>query len=265
MPPDQQINAEALKIDGVNDDDPEGNVPSDILINGTQIRIPRWPRFPPPPAPGEAARHTILHIYWNQNNVEKEIVSKTYTYVDDQPEFTFPLTPQQMSSNGIAFIRYVLEGFDGNDDPSPVKKLTILHASLRAPGYPDKNIWNELNCFSTPPVSEKIRVMIYPEPVFADLDDFVIEWQGFKTVDGKPVALTVLYKFPKKINSHEAANGFVFDILFDPYVRPMFDKHKGVARYMIVRNGAPAYKSFDGAVLINRIVAGEPIPCGGYP
>lgn len=265
MPPDQQITAVALKIDGVSDLDPEGYVPSDILIDGTLIRIPRWSRFPPPPAPGEAAKYTILHIYWQQNNAETEIVTKTYTYVDDQPEFTFPLTPQQMSSNGTAFIRYVLEGFDGNDDPSPVKKLTILHASLSAPVCPDVDIWNTLHCYSDPPVSEKIRVRVNPESVFAPFDDFVIEWQGFATRDGKPPALTQLFKFNKKIDANEAVTGFVFDVLFDPYIRPMFDNHSGRARYIIFRNGTPIYKSSDVVVLIHRKIAGEPVPCGGYP
>ena len=101
--PNQQITAAPLRVDGVSDLDPDGRIPLQQLINGTTGRIQRWANFPAPPAPGQPADYTILYVYWRQNNVETEIFKETYTHVDDKPEFTFPLTPQQMITDGTAF------------------------------------------------------------------------------------------------------------------------------------------------------------------
>jgi hypothetical protein len=263
----EQVTAAGLRIDGVSESDPAGRIPWEQLINGTTIRIPRWDRFPDRPG-----RFTILHIYWTQNSVEEEIYTQTYTQVDDKPEFTFPLTPQRMSVDGAAFIHYVLEGFDGNKDPSPIKTLTIDHTfvpSLKSPGFPDASIWGYINCTprypESPPVWEKIRLQISAELIFREFDEFVLEWQGFSTLNGSPPALTPLHELRRTLSESDAENGFVFDIPFDPYVRPMFDNDSGIARYTIVRSGVPVAKSYDGLVKIDRIISGESIPCGGAP
>lgn len=261
--PNQQITATPLKVDGVSDLDPEGRIPLQQLINGTTGRIQRWANFPA--LPGD---YSVLYVYWRQNNAETEIFKETYTQVDDKPEFTFPLTPQQMITDGTAFLYYLLEGNNGNPDPSPERKLTIDHTlspSLREPEFPDANSNGYINCVSSTPVWEKIRVEILPESVFADLDEFELEWQGFGTLNGAPPALTPVYKFKKTITGSEPTNGFIMDIPFDPYVKPLVNDDSGIAQYTIYRNGIPVYKSHKGLVKVDRMIPGDPIPCGGFP
>lgn len=266
-PPNQQFIAAPLKIDGVSDLDPDGRIPLEQLTNGTTIRIPRWLRFPEPPKPGEPTPFSILRVFWIQNSNETKIFEKTYTYVDDQPEFPVPLLPQQMSVDGIAYIYYQLEGFDGNLDPSPQRKLTIDHTvlpTLREPEFPDANTNGYLNCSSETPIWEKVRVMILPEAIFQALDKCVLEWQGFETLNGNPPELTPLYKFEKTLSAGEAVGGFVMEIPFEPYVRPMVNDDSGVARYTVFRKDIPLARSHTGLVRIDRTRPGDD-PCGGAP
>lgn len=263
--PNEQITAAPLKVDGVSDLDPDGRIPQEQLIKGTTGRIPRWPNFPAPPAPGQTADYTILYVYWRQSGDTTKIFEQTYTHVDDRPEFTFPITPQQMSVEGTAFLYYLLEGSNGNPDPSPERKLTIDHTllpTLGEPKFPDVNFEGYLNCTSSPPISEKVRIEIFSE-LFEALDECVLEWQGFATLNGAPPELTPVYKFSKVIDQSDADNGFIMEIPFDPYVRPMVDKDSGVAQYTIYRNSIPVALSHEGLVKIDRIRVGEDEPCGG--
>ncbi|UZE20309.1 hypothetical protein LOY70_12170 [Pseudomonas sp. B21-054] len=263
-PPNEQITAQALRIDGVSDQDPEGRIPLAQLINGTTGRIPRWSNFPS--KPGE---DTKLFVYWAQPD-DKEIYRNTYTSVDDMPEFLFPITPQDMSVDGTAYIHYLLvHGPNNNPDPSPRRKLTIDHTqvpvpTLAEPTFPDSNLWGYLNCASPVPIWEKVRVEIAPESIFSGQDECVLEWQGFGTLNGSPPALTPIYQFRKTLSDSEAVNGFVMEIPFVPYVKPMVDKDSGIAQYTIYRNGIPKGISKKGLVKIDRIIPGEEEPCGGF-
>ncbi|WP_202368098.1 hypothetical protein [Pseudomonas sp. MWU318] len=262
-----QITAAPLRVEGVSDLDPDGRIPLDKLINGTTVIIPRWPRFPGPQQPGDPVEpYTILYLYWLQNGVETELYQERYTFVDDKPEFEFPLTPAMLKDDGVASIRYELEGYDGNPDLSPPRKLTIDHTiapTLPAPGFPDVNINGYLTCISKPPVSEKVRVQVNHHPVFRALDVCEVEWQGFASLNGRPPALTPLHVFRKELALADARDGFLMDIPFEPYVRPMFNAHSGVARYTLKRNGVPIAKSGSAVVKIDRIIPGETVPCGG--
>jgi hypothetical protein len=263
----QKITAADLTIDGVSSADPDGQIPADILIKGTTGRIPRWVNFPAPPAPGQPADYTNLYVYWKQNGVETEIFRATYTHVDDRPEFTFPITAQQMSVDGVAYIYYVLEGDSGNEDPSAERKLTIDHAvlpTLAEPQFPDATIHGYLNCTSDKPVFEGVRIKIQPDSVFAALDECVLTWQGFDSLNGSGAALTPEHEFRQVISQDDADNGFIVFIPFNPYVRPMFDNDSAIAQYKLYRGGVAIGSSDKGLVKIDRIVSGG-TPCGGPP
>ncbi|WP_085657002.1 hypothetical protein [Pseudomonas sp. B11(2017)] len=257
-----QITAAPLTIDGVSELDPDGHIPRDVLIAGTIGRIPRWPNFPADPDD-----FTILRVYWRQDGATDEIFTATYTQADDRPEFTFPITPEQMSVDGTAVIYYELEGFNGNLDPSPERKLTIDHElapTLRAPEFPDVNFYGYINCSSAPPVWERIRVKILSEPVFLNGDECVLQWQGFDSLNGSPPVLTPVHEFRRTLSPADVSNGFVIDIPFDPYVRPMVDNDSALAQYTLFRAGVSFRKSRKGLVKIDRTLPGSP-PCGGEP
>ncbi|TWC17616.1 hypothetical protein FBY06_1176 [Pseudomonas sp. SJZ085] len=259
--PNEQITALPLRIDGVDDQDPEGWIPLEQLTNGTIGRIPRWADFP-----DTTGQYTDLFVYWAQPN-DREIYQRRYLPADDRPEFTFPISPQDMSVDGIAYIHYLLIKHDGNKDPSPKRKLTIDHTpapTLTAPKFPDSNLWGYLNCSSPVPIWEKVRVEILPESIFRGQDECVLQWQGFDTLNGSPPALTPVYEFRKTLSDSEAINGFIMEIPFVPYVRPMVDSDSGVAQYTIYRNGIPKGRSGKGLVKIDRIIPGEEQPCGGF-
>lgn len=261
----QKIIAAALTIDGVSDTDPDGLIPADKLLTGTTGRIPRWLNFPAPPAPGQPADYTKLYVYWRQNGVDTLIFSATYTHVDDRPEFTFPITPQQMSVNGVAYIYYVLEGVSGNEDPSPERKLTVDHSvvpTFAEPQFPDATIFGYLNCTSVKPVFEGVRVSIRPENGFAVLDECVLIWQGFENLNGTGDELTPPHEFRRVINQADVDNGFIMLIPFDPYVRPMVDDDSATARYTMYRAGVRLGVSFKGLVKIDRTLPGGTL-CGG--
>lgn len=270
MPQRIQPTASPFTLDGISPTDPDGKVPPDILINGTTGRIPRWANFPQKPNPGDVADYTDLYVYWEQNSTTTEIFSDRYTYVDDKLEFEFSLTAEAMKEDGTAYIYYLLRGENGNPDESPPRKLTIVHAlkpTLRGPTFPDANPNGYINCDTVPFVGEKIRIQIIPEAVdiFENLDVCELEFQGFATLNGAPPALTPLHMFRKVIDGDEPAKGFMIDIPFDPYIRPMFDRHSAVATYRILRQGVPIYASHPSLVKIDRIKAGCPEPCGGHP
>lgn len=260
--PNEQITAVILRIDGVSDQDQEGRIPLEQLTNGTTGRIPRWVNFPV--QPGE---YTDLFVFWRQPN-DLTIFDRRYFPADDRPEFTFSITPQVMSTDGVAYIHYLLVKHDGNLDPSPLRKLTIDHTpapTLAEPTFPDANLWGYLNCTSPVPIWQKVRVEIKPESIFSGQDECVLEWQGFSTLNGSPPALTPVYEFRKIISDSEAINGFVMEIPFVPYVKPMVDSDSGVARYAMYRNGALRGRSKAGVVKIDRVIPGEEEPCGGFP
>lgn len=266
--PKSQVRAVALRIDGVSDLDPEGRIPLEQLTNGTTGRITRWADFPAQPG-----IYSELTVYWKQPinpPTETVIFNNRYYQVDDQPEFTFSITPLMMSVDGTAEIRYLLvHSANSNFDPSPIRKLTIDHTpvlvpTLAEPTFPDSNLWGYLNCASPVPIWEKVRVLIAPESIFSRQDECVLEWQGFSSLNGSPPALTPIYEFRKTISDSEAINGFVMEIPFVPYVKPMVNNNSGIAQYTVYRNGVPKGKSKMGLVRIDRIIPGEPIPCGGF-
>ncbi|WP_434589034.1 hypothetical protein J3Q09_14790 [Pseudomonas sp. R4-83] len=270
MPQRTRPTALPFTLDGVDASDPDGIVPQEILENGTIGRVPRWANFPQPPAPGDPADYTILYVFWEQNSEIIEIFKETYTYIDDKPEFVFSLTAEHMEKNGIASIYYCLEGRNGNPDPSPPRKLTIVHPpkpTLREPAFPDANINGYINCSTMPRVWEKIRVEIVPETagIFEELDECVLVWQGFDCLGAGGAPLTPRYTFDKTIIGDESVKGFIIDIPFDPYIRPMVDNDSATASYTIFRRGVPVHVSHRGLVKIDRVRVGEPEPCGGYP
>ncbi|MDU9023265.1 hypothetical protein LOY64_18655 [Pseudomonas corrugata] len=254
----EQTKAAPLLIDGIANTEP-ARVPRDVLFNGTTGRVPRPLGFPT--QPGEDIK---LTVYWEQPN-KTEIFQRTYTSADSQPEFPFPITPQQMSVDGQAIIYY--EWLADNPDNSPRRTLIIDHTlvpTLEEPDFPDRNLYGYLNCSSSPPIWEKIRVQIGPESVFEELDECVLEWQGFGTLNGAPPALTPLYEFRKILTRDEALNGFIMEIPFDPYVKPMMNNDSGRAQYTIIRNNVPIAKSKAEVVKIDRIIPGQDEPCGGF-
>ncbi|MFW9266624.1 hypothetical protein ACLK1G_05425 [Pseudomonas sp. NR3] len=264
--PNGQITAVALRIDGVSELDPEGHIPLEQLTNGTTGRITRWADFP-----GQPGIYTELTVYWRQpinSPTETNIFINRYYQVDDRREFTFPITPQMMNVDGTAEIRYLLEhSANGNFDPSPIRKLTIDHApapTMAEPKFPDATLWGYLNCTTPVPVWQKVRVQVLADPIFQDRDECVLEWQGFGSLNGSGPALTPVHQFRKVMTLVEAANGFVIDVPFDPYVRPMVNNHSAIAQYVIYRGGAPIGKSKKGLVKIDRIIPGETEPCGGF-
>ncbi|WP_262137090.1 hypothetical protein [Pseudomonas sp. Marseille-Q5117] len=270
MEQSNQLTAEPFTLDGISSSDPDGHVPPDILINGTKGRIPRWANFPQKPLPGEDEDYTELYVCWEQSSKTTEIFNDRYTYINDKPEFEFDLTAEHMIEDGVAEIYYVLVGRNGNPDESPTRKLTIVHAltpTLRPPAFPNADLYGYINCDTDPWVGEKIRVQIVPEAanIFQYEDVCVLIWQGFATLNGSLPVLTPQHTFREIIDGDKPVKGFVIDIPFDPFIRPMFDKHSAIARYTILRRGVPIYASHPGLVKIDRIEPGCPVPCGGGP
>ncbi|SFY27638.1 MULTISPECIES: hypothetical protein [unclassified Pseudomonas] len=258
----EHITAAPLRIDGVSDLDP-ARIPRDVLVNGTMGRATRPPGFPQIPN-----EQITLTVYWEQANHPSQTVifQRTYTSSEDQPEFTFPITPQHMSVDGTAVIQYVWMA--DNPDPSPRRTLIIDHTlapTLQEPHYPDKNALNGfINCDTVPPIWEKIRIQIKPESIFEEFDVCVLEWQGFETLNGQPPALTPVHEFRKTLSRDEALNGFIIEIPFDPYIRPMKDYDSGAAQYTIFRNTIAIAKSERGVVRLDRMIPGQDEPCGGF-
>lgn len=252
------ILASPLSVEGIDDNDLDGYVPRNILLNGTRIIIPYWPG----PEPQDE-----LWIDLNQGGTVTRIYEEFYS--PPQPSFLyFNLTPAHLATDGVALLSYVIwKGGGGIPEPSPERKLTIDHAPilvLNEPTFPHATVWGYLNNKTVPPLTSGATVLIPTANSPAAVGDKAkLYWQGYSSLNGSgpPVPGTYgdweITLEPKHINGH-----WLFVVPFDSNVRPLIANASAIAHWQLFKGGRLVGESKKGLVKIDRVTPGESGPSG---
>jgi hypothetical protein len=161
-----------LSVEGVDNGDPAGHVPREILKTGTRIVIPYWPD----PQPNDR-----LWVVKRQNSVEDTIYNVKYTTPLSIEFLYFDLTPEHLAVDGNMFLYYkIWKGDGGNGDPSPERQLTIDHTPLLTFSEPfavHATYWGYLNNKTDPPLTSGATLRVRPLTNIATPgDSAVISW-----------------------------------------------------------------------------------------
>ncbi|WP_445178277.1 hypothetical protein [Pseudomonas sp. McL0111] len=251
--------AQPLSVEGVDDNDPLGHVPHNLLITGTRIVIPYWAD----PQPND-----LLWVIKRQNGTEQRLYTVTYPVPLTVPFLYFSLTPQDLALDGIAFVYYTLwKGSGGNDDPSPERQLTIDHApplTLLEPLFPHATLWGYWNNNTAPPLTSGGTVRIRP---LADValpgDTAAITWRGHFSLNGSgPEVVEAYGRWTKILSSTDITNGFNYVVPYQNHISLLFDNRSAVAVCELLRGGRVIAESQKGLVKIDQVIPGESGPFG---
>jgi hypothetical protein len=252
------ILASPLSVEGIDDNDFDGYVPRNILLNGTRIIIPYWPD----PKPMDE-----LWIELDQGGT----VTRLYTefYNPQQPPYLyFNLTPAHLATDGVALLSYqVWKASGGIADPSPERKLTIDHTPilvLNEPTFPDATIWGYLNNQTVPPLTLGATVLIPTGNNPAAVGDKAkLYWQGYSSLNGSGPPVPDAYgDWEITLEQTHIDRHWQFVVPFAPNVRPLIDNASAIARWQLFRGGRLVGESQKGLVKIDRVIPGESGPFG---
>lgn len=251
--------AKPLTVEGVDDNDPAGHVPRDLLIKGTRIVIPYW--IDPEP-------NDELWVVWRQNGVENRLYTEFYPAPLTVPFLSFDLTAQDLASDGIAYLYYkIWKGSGGTDDPSPDRQLTIDHTplvKLPEPVFPHATLWGYLNNSTKPPLTSGATVRI---PAFTSIaapgDIARIHWRGYSTLNGSGSEVPGTYGvWDKPLSATDIANGFDRVVPYLPHIISLFDNDSAVVVCQLLRGGRLIAESSKALVKIDQVTPGESGPSG---
>ncbi|WP_176704505.1 hypothetical protein [Pseudomonas bananamidigenes] len=251
--------AAPLSVEGVDDNDLDGNIPRNILVSGTRIVIPR---------PADTFPNDQVMVFWNQNSVETTIFDQSYPAGIVDPFIYVELTPQQMAIDGVAYVYYKLwKGGGGNPDDSPLRKLTIDHTPLLT--FPEPlavhaTLWGYLNNNTNPPLTSGATLRVRPLNSIALPGDVAwIEWKGYRTLNGSGPEVTEAYgRWDKTLSSTDITNGFNYVVPFQRHISSLIDNDSAVFVAQLFRNGRIIAESAKGLVKIDRVTPGTPGPTG---
>lgn len=248
-----------LKVEGVDDSDVNGYVPLDLLQKGTRLIIPLWL---------DPGADDQLVVTWLQDGFETIIFNDAVRTKTKEPYIEVPLSPQQLSMDGVVFVQYrVWKRGGGNSDDSPLRKLTIDHTPLlemKEPEFPHATRWGYLNNNTEPPLAEGVTVFVPPSSNIAIVDDLnEVRWTGYSSLNGSgdPVQGTHGV-WSKKLSSNDIEQGYSQTIPFEKHVRPLINADSAVVICRLIRGGRLIAESKKGLVKIDRITPGENGPYG---
>ncbi|KHA70501.1 hypothetical protein NZ35_25435 [Pseudomonas chlororaphis] len=252
---------DAPEVEGVDVNDPEGNVPEELRVKGLNVIVERWPNFPDVPP-----RVDRLKVAWEFAGVTNWVYDELIYPVPPEKMF-IKIDPSWLTKSGIAYVHYEVCFEDLNEDKSFKRKLTIdaSPVNIAAPKFKGANPWGWMGCASKPPLWDGVFVLIAPDPGFDLGDVLLVRWHGYYSPNGSGTPIAKTYKeIRKKIETQEElANGVEVRIWpFDPHIEPMVNKASALARCFLERNGEVIRKSQVGLLRIDRVVSGQEEPCG---
>lgn len=249
------ILADIIKVDGVDPVDPEGFIPLDKLLNGTIARVARWSDYSSDPANPDR-----LRVYWKQDEMTIAVHDQLYTPVDVL-EIEIPIPATQMNRDGIAWLTYEVNDADTNPDPAPPRKLTIDRSQvpvqkLVEAKFPHATRRGYLNCKTRPELTTGVTVRIAAQTIGAPNDQCVLEWQGYRSLNGRDPVDGTLGKFSKTLSREDLLNGFEMVIPFENHIKPLIDNDSAVVIYRYYRSGRLIGESEPALVKIDQIIPG---------
>ena len=264
MPSNEILAYDPPKVKGVADDDQEGYIPPELLQKGIEVVVPIWPVQ----SPDGNTDTLIVHAAGSGNRPFEW--KQSYVTPINVVEFTIPIGPEYLIIDGVVDVTYQTRNYLGNPADSLPRKLTIVHApiseNLPEVDFPAKNDGGYLNCESEPPIWSGVEVKVPPLPSFCKVGDVCrVEWVGYLSPNGSGDAITDTYKRIDKmlLSDLEIEKGFSVTIEpFIPHLEPMKNKASAIANYSIYRGAKLLGTSTEGMVRIDRVIPGEPLPCG---
>ncbi|VVO90454.1 hypothetical protein [Pseudomonas fluorescens] len=255
-------NYDAPEVVGVDINDPEGQVPIELITKGLEVVVKRWENFPDKPP-----RKDRLRVAWEFADT-KIWVFDDLVYPIPPERIIIKIDPGLLTEDGVAYVSYEVLLEDLNVIPSARRKLTIDSAAidLLEPTFPSAGSDGYLNCDTdNPPLWVGVRVKVLPDPGFALQDVLIVHWEGYKSLNGSGPPIANTYKEIRKsiLTQEELEKGIeVLVEPFVPHIEPMINKASALARYSLERNGRVTRKSKVGLVRIDRIIPGEEEFCG---
>jgi hypothetical protein len=252
--PPSGVLAAPLRVEGVDDNDLDGLVPRDILVNGTRIVIPRWL---------DTGANDELMVFWTQNAVETIIFEQSYPDGVIEPYVYVTLTSQQMAIEGVAHVHYLIwKRGGGNPDESPSRKLTIDRTPLLT--FPEPlavhaTLWGYLNNNTIPPLTSGATLRIRPLSTIALPGDVaLITWRGYQTINGSgPEVVEAFGRWSKLLSNIDITNGFSYVVPFRDHISLLFDNDSAVVRCQLSRGNKMIAESEKGLVKIDRVIPGN--------
>lgn len=254
---------DAPKVVGVADDDPEGHIPLELLLKGIEVKVPIWPVQSPD------GKQDTLEVQLKRNDIVVFTFRASYTTPIAELEFIISIGPEHLVNDGVVEVSYTTFNYVGNSHSSTPRKLTIDHApvplDLAEVDFPAVRD-GYLNCHAVPRIWNGIEVKLPPLPDFCRIGDrCAVEWIGYLSPNGSGLPINSTYKvINKRISSvQEISHGFSVTIEpFVPHIEPMQDRASALANYTLYRGSRKIGASVKALVRIDRLVPGEPLPCG---
>lgn len=249
------ILADIIKVDGVDPVDPEGFIPLDKLLNGTIARVARWSNYSSDPVNPDR-----LRVYWKQGETTTPIHDQLYTPVNVL-EIEIPIPAKQMNTNGEAWLSYEVNDSDTNPDPAPPRKLKIDHTQLpiqklEPAEFFEANLWGYLNCRTRPTLNTGITVRIVPQSIGKPGDRCVLEWQGYRSLNGRDPVDGTFGEFEWILDEEDIRIGFWILIPFAQYIAPLIDNDSALVTYRYYRSDRLIGESSQELVKIDQIIPG---------
>ncbi|MEB0228687.1 hypothetical protein [Pseudomonas sp. 10S4] len=257
-----------LTIDGVNPGDPLQLIPPGASTTGAILRIPPW-------TPSTiAGRNDLLEIWVLEPGATAEVLF----YSNPFPvPIAFPssitLPAQYLQRAGQIQLKYrVTLGDNGNEDSSVPQRFTVsppVVVNLLAPKFTVESSHNGefeirgyLNCRVVPRIWVRVLLHIPAQPGrFNVNDEFILDWEGFRSLNGTEPIPGTAGRFSKFLTQAEANSptGFIFVVDSDKYIQYIEPITFGSAQafYTLYRNGVPLGRSRTDTVKIDRKVSGE--------
>jgi len=266
MAPNQPLIFETPKVVGVADPDvdPEGHIPPDLLLTGIEVVVPLWPQHAE--EPGE---RDILTVRFEQvGQVPVEIVN-VYEPADMKPEFLIPIGPEYLTHDGVGQLWYELLDTADNPAKSYKRLLTIDHVpvpdDLPKAVFVHATPWGYLNCDTVPPLWEGVTVKIPPLTGFLVGDRCEVFWRGFLSLnDSGPEVISARKTIIRPaLSEQDILEGYEIVILpYDVHIKPMERSSSATVTYRVYRGTKLVGSSELASVKIDRIRAGQELPCG---
>ncbi|WP_148053234.1 hypothetical protein [Pseudomonas frederiksbergensis] len=257
--------ADAPTVDGVPESDLEGKLPAEVLLNGGQARVKRWPVYAD--QPGEVDE---LTVFWRREGITTTLYQERKNGPITETEFLIPITVDLLQGDGIAYLWYRVRPIPGNPVNSVEKKLTIDHSVIPLPqlskvDFPDATPWGYLNCVIKRPIWLGVYINIPFQGLRAD-DECVYTSRGYSSLNGGDQYFLDGTEgvFTYTLTAADANNMHGFEptpIPFTTYLdRLIKDSSLGVS-YKIRRRGVFIGTATEKIVKVDRTRSGD-TPCG---
>ncbi|MDI3357781.1 hypothetical protein MO767_26015 [Pseudomonas sp. UYIF39] len=254
------------KVIGVPDSDidPEGHIPTPLLLTGIEVVVPLWPE--PAKEPLETDTLTVCFEQAGQTPVR---IPNTYKPEDMRPEFIIRIGPEHLKNNGPGELWYELVNSAGNPSESYKRRLTIDHTpvpvDLKEARFTHADMWGYLYCKTDPPLWEGVNVEIPALQGFNVGDRCEVLWRGYSTLNGSGPEIDSARKtvIRSSLSDQDIREGY--SLVIEPYethIKPMVNNDSATVVYRVFRGAKLVGSSKIALVKIDRIVSGDELPCG---